>query len=365
MTNRVILAPAGGSKTQHIIDCCSNSGTNVRRLVISFTNQTQDMLERRLLASPAASNMPKVQGWYSFLLDHIVRPYIHCIFPYFHVSSLSFETTSPPKNLRGSDYYFTADRNARSQRLSLLASQILSKDGAAVIDRLERVYDEIYIDEVQDLVGNDLDVLESLFSSQICVTLTGDTRQRTLSTSISDRKYAKYKGLGLIEWFREMDKAGSIELEEWRHTDRCCQEVISFADTMFKPGLYDPTISRNIPDSNTHHGIWIVTKDTVSSYIELYAPAVYRHSKRTPLVGTDSAITFGQCKGATEDHVLIFPTKTMISFLIDRRNELAEQSRMGAYVAITRARWSVAFYIDSKRASDIGIPFWRPSASTF
>jgi superfamily I DNA/RNA helicase len=41
------------------------------------------------------------------------------------------------------------------------------KSGGAVIHRLENIYNYIYIDEVQDLSGYDLDLIELLFRSKI------------------------------------------------------------------------------------------------------------------------------------------------------------------------------------------------------
>ena len=49
----------------------------------------------------------------------------------------------------------------------------------------------------------------------------------------------------------------------------------------------------------------------------------------------------------------------MKKFWKDKTNDLADKSRMNAYVAITRARWSVGIYVDSAKGYDI--PVWRPS----
>lgn len=358
--NKVILAPAGSRKTQHIVDLCSDLSEKKRRLVITYTTHTQSILNRRLLSSPAAKEMPQVQGWYAFLLDNIVRPYIHVAFPGARISGLNFVSGNMPKGLQGTEYYFTERGAAHSPRLGILSAKILQNDSAAVIDRLERLYDEIYIDEVQDLIGNDLVVLEYLFRSKIRITLVGDTRQATLSTSREDRKYKKYRGPKLLDWFQERRDRGIIELEEWTTTYRCCQEVIDFADSMFDSSKYLPTKSRAEVPASMHHGVWLVTEEYVVEYIKRFSPACYRYNKTTKLVGTDTALTFKLCKGATEDHVLIFPTGTMLDFWRNREKGLADDSRMEAYVAITRARWSVALFVDSKKAQDMGLPIWTP-----
>lgn len=58
----------------------------------------------------------------------------------------------------------------------------------------------------------------------------------------------------------------------------------------------------------------------------------------------------------------INPTKPIMSWLKDRSKALEGQSRAKLYVAITRARFSVAFIDDSKRGCKIpDIPVWVPS----
>lgn len=359
--NLAILAPAGGRKTQKIIDMCADVAAPRKRAVITFTTSAQKILIDRLLASDARSQMPTVMGWYTFLLDHIVRPYAPSVrkLQGARVKGLAWVEGTLPKKLPGIHYYLNGAGDVYSERLGLLASNVLKADGAAVIDRLERIFDEIYIDEVQDLRGNDLDVLDALIRSKIRVVLVGDVRQRLLSTSKSSNKYKKYDGLGLINWFHEMDENKLLDLQTIQETWRCCPEVIQFADQMFTRGKFSPTESKVTIPAGMHHGVWLVEEPHIEEYIRRFHPACYRNSVRDKLVGTDSATNFGLCKGATEDHVLIFPTEPMKKFWKDKTNNLADKSRMNAYVAITRARWSVAIYVDSARGYDI--PAWKPN----
>jgi len=358
--NLAILAPAGGRKTQIIIDMCADVAVPRKRAVITFTTSAQKTLIDRLLASDARSQMPTVMGWYTFLLDHIVRPYAPSVTELqgSRVKGLAWVDGTLPWNLSGVDFYLNSAGDAYSERLGLLAAKTLKADGEAVIDRLERIFDEIYIDEVQDLRGNDLDVLDALIRSKIRVVLVGDVRQRLLSTSKSSRRHGEYDGLGLNNWFREMAEKELLNLQTIEETWRCCPEVIQFADQMFTSGRFLPTKSKVAVPDGMHHGVWLLEEPYIDEYVRRFHPACYRDSVRTKLVGTDSATNFGLCKGATEDHVLIFPTGPMKKFWKDRTNNLAEKSRMNAYVAITRARWSVAIYVDN--AKGYNIPVWRP-----
>ena len=62
-----------------------------------------------------------------------------------------------------------------------------------------------------------------------------------------------------------------------------------------------------------------------------------------------SVMNFGESKGLTFDRVLIYPTKTMMSWILDHSKDLPYQSKSKLYVAITRARHSVGIVYDNKK----------------
>lgn len=70
--------------------------------------------------------------------------------------------------------------------------------------------------------------------------------------------------------------------------------------------------------------------------------------KRTVKVSAEApAINFGDAKGLTFERVLIYPTKPMREWIKDHSSELVPKSRAKLYVAITRAKYSVAFVDDT------------------
>lgn len=48
------------------------------------------------------------------------------------------------------------------------------------------------------------------------------------------------------------------------------------------------------------------------------------------------------------ERVLIYPTKNILDWIEDHEKQLKEKSRAGFYVAVTRAKNSVAFLCDEK-----------------
>jgi superfamily I DNA/RNA helicase len=80
----------------------------------------------------------------------------------------------------------------------------------------------------------------------------------------------------------------------------------------------------------------------VECYLQKFQPIQLRDSKRTKVSENYNVMNFGEAKGLSFDRVLIFPTEPFINWLKDNNAELAETSRSKLYVAITRARHSVA-----------------------
>ncbi len=68
-------------------------------------------------------------------------------------------------------------------------------------------------------------------------------------------------------------------------------------------------------------------------------------------------MNIGVAKGMDVERVLIWPTERMERFL-DRGDELSGKACCDLYVAVTRARASVAFAV--KKPDDVGLPVWRP-----
>ena len=123
-----------------------------------------------------------------------------------------------------------------------------------------------------------------------------------------------------------------------------------------------PCQSKGIPGNSQHIGVYLVKSNDVETYLKAYNPVQLRDSVRKAVNPEYSVMNYGNSKGLTMEHVLIYPTKPIMSWLKDRSKALEGQSRAKLYVAITRARFSVAFIDDSKRGCKIpDIPVWVPS----
>jgi hypothetical protein len=85
------LAVAGGCKTQSIVEECLAAASERNILVVTYTQVNQRQLSSRLERSGPPGARVDVQGWFSFLIGHWVRPYLPRVFPGRRLRGLNFE----------------------------------------------------------------------------------------------------------------------------------------------------------------------------------------------------------------------------------------------------------------------------------
>lgn len=364
MTNTATLAVAGARKTQSIVDACAGGDAGTRRLVLTYTLSGQQDLESRLRATCAAGSIPEVCGWYAFLLRNWVRPFLPLLYPGRRLGGLNFDGL-PRRNTKGiviasgEDRFLDGDSRAYKRFLSKLAIDVADATDGAVTTRLQRMFDEIYIDEVQDMTGYDLDILERLLKSTSVIRMVGDMRQTVFSTNAQDPRHKKYRGLGMLDWFELQRKAERLEVEHSSTSWRSVQAVATFSDTIFDPALEFPATESAQDKSSEHDGVFAVAPEHVAAYIEQYQPACLRQMVTTSVTEGVTAANFGISKGQTHDRVLIFTTMPMRDFLTNGAL-LSGESACGLYVGVTRAVYSVAFVLPAPETSYL--PVWKPTS---
>lgn len=285
-----------------------------------------------------------VLSWFSFLLQDGVRPYQSSVTSaHRRANSIHFEELQEwnrriPK-AKSDIYFLTKSDDVYRDRVSELVCACDDASGNLVVKRLEKVYDAICVDEVQDMAGYDLTLLEKLFNSSIDITVMGDPRQGTYSTNNS-AKNKQFKRAGMIDWFEELQKLDRLQIIEKNECHRCNQQICDFADALFPE--YEKTKSLN-NQVTAHDGIFEIKASDVAAYIGTHCPVILRWNKASNTMGLP-AINFGASKGRTYDRVLIFPTKPMVDYVQNRDvTKLKDPSKF--YVAVTRARFSVAFVL--------------------
>jgi len=220
-----------------------------------------------------------------------------------------------------------------------------------MIDRLSHIYDEVYIDEVQDLTGCDLHILEQLMiEPRLDRFMVGDVRQSVFDTNPQDPNLRKYRGVKMLNWFDLHRRSGLIRVLEKAQTWRSNALIAEFSDSLFpKEFSFEPTISKQV-ETTGHDGVFALSETAVSAYLNQYSPQPLRATSSTARSIDLDFENFGKVKGLTFDRVLIYPTKPVIEFLTTGA-ELAPKAACGLYVAVTRARYSVAFVTPNPSAT--------------
>jgi DNA helicase-2/ATP-dependent DNA helicase PcrA len=349
------LSVAGGRKTQSIVDECAAADAGSRILVLTYTQTNQTALRSRLASVEPLPGRVQVMGWFSFLMAHWVRPYLPLRYAGRRLAGLNFEG-DPGRYATGDTRFLDSDQRAYRRHLAHLAADVCEASNGAVIDRLTRIYDAIYIDEVQDLNGYDLEVLAILLDAPINLCMVGDVRQALLATNPREQKNRQYKGIAVKSWFEKQAKAGLITISHTSKTWRCNQTIADFADSIFDPALGFPATFSQNPSRTEHDGVFVVAEKDASKYVKTFQPLCLRHSassaKEIPL----PFVNIGLAKGSDVERVLVWPTAKMRAFLCNG-TILEHTGGCELYVAVTRARSSVAFVV--KKPQDYALPLWQ------
>lgn len=352
MNNSLIWAVAGSRKTQTIVDLCAGATPARLRLALTFTRTGQAELERRTATHCPGERRPEVLGWYAFLIRHWIQPYLWNKYPGRRITGFDFHG-DPGRYATGAAAFFDSSGQVYRRNLAKLACEINIASGGMALRRLEAIYSDIFIDEVQDLNGWDLEVVDALLGSGIRLTMVGDTRQCVYSTNPQDAKNKQFKLMAIREWFDHPKRRRMISTTESNLTFRSVQEVARFADTLF-PKRYGFSATDSAQQAtHEHQGLWSVRRANVDDYVRCYGPLILTWDRKAGATLAPPSRNLGEVKGITAEHVLILPTAQILKFLTSGK-ELAGISACKLYVGVTRAVYSVGVI------SDDPLPGLRP-----
>lgn len=349
MANEVIIAAAGGGKTTRLAARAHDHTCGKVALITYTTNNVQEIRNKLYTLSPALPAHAEIWSWYTFLLHEMARPY-QCALIDRRIAGLHWiEGRSAPYVSRDKtlQFFLSGGKLIYSDKISRFVLECNQQTNGAVISRLAERFDTIFVDEIQDMSGYDLDLLELILKSSIKLVMVGDHRQATYSTNNAARN-SKYAGAKIIAKFCEWEKTGLVNLGYEQDTYRCHQTVADLADSFYP--TEPKTTSKN--DLITgHDGVYLVSAQSVTEYSNNYRPQVLRLDRRTDCSGYP-AMNFGESKGMTFDRVLIFPHKAGRKWLASGSYDHVNGSVAKMYVGVSRARHSVAFVFDGESKVD-------------
>jgi DNA helicase-2/ATP-dependent DNA helicase PcrA len=341
--SRTVICAAGGGKTTRIVDQAI-AEQEQRALLVTYTRNNEEEIRRRIYERcPVVPAHIEVMTWFGFLLRELARPYRRTLHDR-RIDGLHFVKGRSALRVSASRidlHYFAQGTHIYSDKISKFVCECDRRSGGAVMRRLAQRFDHIYIDEIQDVAGYDIDLIELMLKAGIRLTMVGDHRQATFSTNNSN-KNAIFNGIRIIDKFRAWDRVGLAKIGYEQHTHRCHQDIADLGDSLF----VDEPATKSLNTATTgHDGVFTVGADQVDAYIAAFTPQVLRLDMRTNCRGM-SAMNFGESKGLTFDRVLIFPHQLAKKWLTTGSISHIEGSLPKIYVGITRARYSLAFVHD-------------------
>lgn len=336
MDKSIILAVAGSGKTSLIIKKL-NLAENF--LIITYTiNNTRNLKESILKKFGYFPNNIDLYSYYNFLYSFCFRPLLG-----YKIRPNGIFWSIPPQftnrlPLDNPNRYMTKNRMLYHNRIAKLLDQceVLEQ----VNERLNKYYNHLFIDEVQDFAGHDFNLLKSVVKANMNIMLVGDFYQHTFDTSRDGntnanlhKDYEKYQKIFVKEKVQP-NKDYLIK------SHRCTESVCEFISNQI--GI--PIETHKKIDSTV---IFIEDKIEIDkvfnddSIIKLF----YQENHKYKCYSRN----WGDCKG--ENHYnnvcVVLNKTTMTHYKNDNLSELKPVTKNKLYVACSRANNDLYFIAES------------------
>jgi ATP-dependent exoDNAse (exonuclease V) beta subunit len=356
MSLTVIKAVAGSGKTHQIIN---ELDTETKTLIVTYTKSNRDQIINGTIIK--FGFLPKniiILTWLEFLFRDLARPYSNQFSKGMKLDGMDIYTKKENlPNVAGvtqetSEYYINSKNQIYDFRLPLFCYKIIVKS-SLVLDRLGRLYNKIYIDEAQDLCGNDYDIVGEVVK-KIDMIIVGDSFQNTYDT----HQTTKYKGkkTGYVDIFDYIVKNNiPYNPKQLNKTRRFGKNICKFINDIF------PDINMEPHEDILDEGfIDFIYDDEIKSFVSVNKPIALTYDKNTPKkVHTEKRINIGESKGLGFTAILIYCSKDMLEACLKKdSSKLAQQTRYKLYVALSRARKVVGIYINETKNSLKSDPFF-------
>lgn len=333
MDKRVVFAVAGSGKTSSIIDLVEEGS---RFLILTYTeNNTRHLKNRIIQKLGRIPSSIKIYSYFTFLYSFCYRPLYE-----YKVKTKGINFDYPlPKNAQLSRKNSIGHYIDKNNRLfaSRIAKLLIEFDIVPeVIERIEKFFDLVCIDEVQDFAANDFNLICALANSNVDMRLVGDFYQHTFDTS-RDGNTQKNLHNCFERYCQSLSDAGFyVDLESLSHSYRCSPSVCCFVEKELGIDIQshrDERVEvRLVEDSQEVESIYL--NDTI-------AKLFFRESKSY----FGLVENWGNTKGLDHFHdvCVVLNPKTFKAFKGGKLAELPPTTKNKLYVACTRAKGSLYF----------------------
>lgn len=224
MDKRVVFAVAGSGKTTSIVE---RLNLEKRFLIVTYTDNNLINLKRKIIGKFGFFPVNiTLCSYFTFLHSFCYKPFL-----LMQMGTKGINFDHPPAGTQrllrtDSNYYINSHRRLYHNRISKLLE--VTDSISAIKERLEKYFDALLIDEVQDFGGQDFNFLTALCDSNIDFLFVGDFYQHTYVTSQDGntninlhKDYDKYKQ-------RFIDAGLTLDTTTLGKSYRCSQSVCEF-----------------------------------------------------------------------------------------------------------------------------------------
>lgn len=231
MDKTVVFAVAGSGKTRKIVNRLEKGG---RCLVLTYTENNHADIRRRVIERfGCVPETVTIQTYFSFLNRFCYRPLLFMALRSQGVSFKMPPSFSARLPLNNDKRYLDPGRRVYHCRMA----KLLDVKGCIqeLVSRIERYFDVVCVDEVQDFAGHDFNLLIQLSHAKVDMLLAGDFYQHTYDTSrdgtVNRNLHADYTKYRL-----RFEEAGFyVDVTSLVNSHRCSKDVCDFIK--FKLGI--------------------------------------------------------------------------------------------------------------------------------
>lgn len=344
--NLIKCSAAGSGKTWGICHDAlelAKESTSKKILITTFTNKGIETIENELKKQNygVLHNKIIIRSWYQFLLHELIRPYQTFLTDINEIKSFDFSNLYGRTNYGKTGTkirYVNSKGDVKANYASEMVIQLEKLSAGRALNRLSIIYSHIFIDEIQDMAGYDLSIIDMLLDSPISTICVGDNKQATYKTH-NTQKRKKHSGSNIWLHFCDIKDKNLVKIEDNLCSRRFNEKICKFANAIFPN---QNNITTCMCEKTEHDGVFLICPEDVEIYYNYYKPVVLKYDKSTCTQNYPS-LNFGQCKGMTFERVLIYPNKTLLKFI--NGEKLSSPSKY--YVAVTRPKYSIAIVVEN------------------
>ncbi|NUU34337.1 AAA family ATPase [Pseudomonas sp. C2B4] len=330
MDKRVIFAVAGSGKTSLIIE---KLNLDQRALIITYTDNNHHHLRNKIIQKFGV--IPKnisLMTYFSFLHGFCFRPLMQS---QLNTKGLNFRL---PPNVQLPLSEIKRFRDASGRLYHNRLAKLLEVKGCvpAVLARLERFYDCVYVDEVQDFAGHDFNLLLAMSKAKADMMFVGDFYQHTFDTSRDGAVNSSLHDDMVRYEKRFRDNGITVDKETLNRSWRCGTTVCDFISTHLRIDI----AAHNERESE----LTMVTTQAQADELHANPDIVKLFYQEHHKYGCFSQ-NWGASKGLDHfnDICVVMGPKIWTQYLGGRLHESVPKTRNKLYVACSRAKGGIFF----------------------